>query len=208
MLKKIWSIATTVVVCAAVLLAVLLAGVRLLGLQAFTVLSGSMEPNYHVGSIIYVKKVEPTTLQAGDVISFMLNENTVATHRIVEVVPDEEDPTVLRFRTKGDNNAIEDSSLVHYKNVLGKVVGTIPYLGYVSDFVQHPPGTYIVVVMMALMALLVFVPDIVGQKKALDAEKAAEKPAPAPSEENQALKAELEALKAKLQERNGDRDPS
>lgn len=208
MLKKIWSIATTVVVCAAVLLAVLLAGVRLLGLQAFTVLSGSMEPNYHVGSIIYVKKVEPTTLQAGDVISFMLNENTVATHRIVEVVPDEEDPTVLRFRTKGDNNAIEDSNLVHYKNVLGKVVGTIPYLGYVSDFVQHPPGTYIVVVLMALMALLVFVPDIIGQKKALDAEKAAEKPAPAPSEENQALKAELEALKAKLQERNGDRDPS
>lgn len=206
MLKKIWSIATTVVVCMAVLLAILLAGVRLVGLQAFTVLSGSMEPNYHVGSIIYVKKVEPTALQAGDVISFMLNEKTVATHRIVEVVPDEKDPSVLRFRTKGDNNAIVDNELVHYKNVLGKVVGTIPYLGYVSDFVQHPPGTYVVVAVMALLVMMVFIPDIIGQKKALDAEVAEEKAAAL--EENQALKAELDALKAKLQQQNDDGDPS
>lgn len=208
MLKKIWNVASTVVVCAVVILAVLLAGARLVGLQVYTVLSGSMEPNYHVGSIIYVKKVEPSDLQVGDAISFMLNENTVATHRIVEIVPDDEDPTVLRFRTKGDNNSIEDSSLVHCKNVLGRVVGTIPYLGYVSDFVQNPPGTYFLVAAVAIMALLVFVPDIIGQKKELDAEMAAQKAAPVSSEENQALRAELEALKAQLEQQNSDSDPS
>lgn len=208
MLKKIWNVASTVVVCAVVILAVLLAGARLVGMQVYTVLSGSMEPNYHVGSIIYVKKVEPSDLQVGDAISFMLNENTVATHRIVEIVPDDEDPTVLRFRTKGDNNSIEDSSLVHCKNVLGRVVGTIPYLGYVSDFVQNPPGTYFLVAAVAIMALLVFVPDIIGQKKELDAEMAAQKAAPVPSEENQALRAELEALKAQLEQQNSDSDPS
>lgn len=208
LLKKIWNVASTVVVCAVVILAVLLAGARLVGLQVYTVLSGSMEPNYHVGSIIYVKKVEPSDLQVGDAISFMLNENTVATHRIVEIVPDDEDPTVLRFRTKGDNNSIEDSSLVHCKNVLGRVVGTIPYLGYVSDFVQNPPGTYFLVAAVAIMALLVFVPDIIGQKKELDAEMAAQKAAPVSSEENQALRAELEALKAQLEQQNSDSDPS
>lgn len=208
LLKKIWNVASTVVVCAVVILAVLLAGARLVGLQVYTVLSGSMEPNYHVGSIIYVKKVEPSDLQVGDAISFMLNENTVATHRIVEIVPDDEDPTVLRFRTKGDNNSIEDSSLVHCKNVLGRVVGTIPYLGYVSDFVQNPPGTYFLVAAVAIMALLVFVPDIIGQKKELDAEMAAQKAAPVSPEENQALRAELEALKAQLEQQNSDSDPS
>ena len=90
------------IVIAAVLLAIALVGARLFGFKVFTVLSGSMEPKYPVGSLIYVKKVDYTTLKSGDVITFMLDENTVATHRIVEVVPDQEDPSVIRFRTKGD----------------------------------------------------------------------------------------------------------
>ncbi|MEI3100617.1 MAG: signal peptidase I [Oscillospiraceae bacterium] len=83
------------------------------------VLSGSMEPTYHVGALIYVKKVDAMELRSGDVITFMLDEDTVATHRIVEVVPDAEDSSVLRFRTKGDADGNVDGSLVHYKNVLG-----------------------------------------------------------------------------------------
>ena len=52
--KKIWNVVSTVLVAAVVLLAVLLVGVRLFGLQVYTVLSGSMEPAYPVGSLIYV----------------------------------------------------------------------------------------------------------------------------------------------------------
>lgn len=88
-------------------------------MQVYSVLSGSMEPTYHTGSLIYVKDVDYTTIQPGQVITFMLDEDTVATHRVVEVVPDDEDPSVLRYRTKGDANNVEDGSLVHYKNVLG-----------------------------------------------------------------------------------------
>ena len=127
--KKIWNIVTGVIVALAVLLAVALLGVRLIGFQVFAVLSGSMEPTYHVGSLIYVKDVDYTQLEAGDVITFMLDEDTVATHRIVEVVPDETDSSVLRFRTKGDANEAVDGSLVHYKNVVGTPVFTIPKLG-------------------------------------------------------------------------------
>ena len=117
--KKVWDAVTTVLVALVVVLAVLLVGVRVVGMQVFTVLSGSMEPTYHTGSLIYVKKVDAFQLQSNDVITFMLDENTVATHRIVEVVPDDEDPTVVRFRTKGDANDAIDGSLVHYKNVIG-----------------------------------------------------------------------------------------
>lgn len=160
--KKIWKGVTTVLVTLVVILALLLVGARVIGLQIFTVLSGSMEPTYHVGSLIYVKSVDYRELKAGDAITFMLDENTVATHRIVEVVPDEEDSAVLRYRTKGDANEVEDGSLVHYKNVIGTPVCTIPYLGYVASYIQNPPGTYIAISGGAILLLLVFLPDLFG----------------------------------------------
>ena len=159
-LGKIWSVISTLIVAAIVILAILLAGVRLVGLTPYVVLSGSMEPTYHTGSLIYVKEVDPFQLEADDVITFMLDENTVATHRIVEVVPDEEDPTVVRFRTKGDANDAVDGGLVHYKNVIGSPVFTIPKLGYVANYIQNPPGTYIAIAGGAFLLMLVFLPDL------------------------------------------------
>ena len=158
--KRIWDIFTTLLVIAAVVLAIALVGVRLVGLQPFTVLSGSMEPTYHTGSLIYVKKVDYRTLEVGDAITFMLDENTVATHRIVGIVPDEEDPEVVRYRTKGDANEAEDGGLVHYKNVIGKPVFTIPKLGYIASYVQNPPGTYVAVSAGAFIVLLMFLPEL------------------------------------------------
>ena len=159
---KIWNWISGVLVGIVVLLAIALVGVRLIGLEPYVVLSGSMEPTYHVGSLIYVKDVDPYELESGDVITFMLDEDTVATHRIVEVVPDETDSTVVRFKTKGDANAAEDGSLVHYKNVIGSPVFTIPKLGYVANYIQNPPGTYIAISAGAILLLLVFLPDLFG----------------------------------------------
>ena len=164
--KKIWKCITSVLVALVVIVALLLVGAPLTGLQVFTVLSGSMEPTYHVGSLIYVKDVDPFELESGEVITFMLDENTVATHRIVEVVPDDEDDSVVRFRTKGDANENVDGSLVHYKNVIGSPVFTIPYLGYAVSYIQNPPGTYVAISAGAILLLLVFLPDLFdGDKK-------------------------------------------
>ena len=163
--KKIWNLITTLIVIAAVLLAVLLVGVRLAGLQVFTVLSGSMEPTYHTGSLIYVKKVDAAKLSEGTVITFMLDENTVATHRIVGVVPDEDEPGVVRYRTKGDANEAEDGGLVHYKNIIGTPVFSIPRLGYLANYIQHPPGTYVAVSAGAAVLLLMFLPELIGMMR-------------------------------------------
>ena len=62
--KKIWNTVTSVLVAVVVILALLLVGARVVGLQVFTVLSGSMEPTYHVGSLIYVKKVDYRELES------------------------------------------------------------------------------------------------------------------------------------------------
>ena len=87
--KKAWNIFTTIIVVIIVLLAVLLVGVRIAEFDVYTVLSGSMEPAFHVGSLIYVKNVSPEEIQVGDPITFVLNEDlVVATHRVVEVMTD------------------------------------------------------------------------------------------------------------------------
>ena len=170
-LKKLWSVLSTLIVIAVVALAILLAGGRIVGLTPYVVLSGSMEPTYHTGSLIYDKKVDPFTLKEGDVITFMVSEDTLATHRIVGVVPDEDEPGTIRFRTKGDANDAEDGTLVHYKNVVGTPVFTIPYLGYFSNWITHAPGKYIAITAAVVFLILLFLPDML--KKADEADKKA-----------------------------------
>ena len=175
-IKKIWNWVSGILVALVVLLAVALAGVRIIGLHPFVVLSGSMEPEYHVGSLIYVKSVDYKTLQVGDDITYMVSEDTVVTHRIIEVLVDEEDPNTLRYFTQGIANDVPDGTSVHYKNIIGKPLFSIPYLGYVSNYIQQPPGLYVALATGAILILLVFLPDIFSEdeKKKEQAEESAE----------------------------------
>lgn len=161
--KKIWDWISGILVAVVVLLAVALVGVRVVGLQPYVVLSGSMEPTYHVGSLIYVKAVDYKELTVGDPITYMVSQDTVVTHRIIEVLVDEEDPNTIRYFTQGDANDVPDGSSVHYKNIIGKPVFSIPYLGYVSNYIQNPPGSYVSIAAGALLILLVFLPDIFAE---------------------------------------------
>ncbi|MBQ9968681.1 MAG: signal peptidase I [Oscillospiraceae bacterium] len=160
-LKKIWSVISTVLVVAIVLCAVALMGSRLLGYRVFTVISGSMEPTYRVGDLIYVKPTDSAQIKVGDPITFVLNESlVVATHRVVEV-----DAAEQHFHTKGDANEIADQSPVHFNNVIGVPKFRIPKLGYVSDFIQNPPGMYITIAACAVLIVLVFLPDMIWKKE-------------------------------------------
>ena len=161
--KKIWDWISGILVAVVVLLAIALVGVRVVGLQPYVVLSGSMEPTYHVGSRIYVKAVDYKELTVGDPITYMVSQDTVVTHRIIEVLVDEEDPETIRYFTQGDANDVPDGMSVHYKNIIGKPVFSIPYLGYVSNYIQNPPGSYVSIAAGALLILLVFLPDIFAE---------------------------------------------
>ena len=193
-LKKIWNIVSTALVVLMVLCAVFLMGSRLLGYECYNVISPSMEPEYGVGDLLYVKDVDPTTIKEGDVITFIVNEDlVVGTHRVVRV-----DAENQRFYTKGDANEIEDSEPVHFNNVIGVPQFSIPKLGYVSDFIQNPPGMYITIGIGIILILIVFVPDMIGKKKKEDDPESAAVQAEIDSaaEENERLKAELAKLRA------------
>ena len=165
--KKVWHVLSTAAVTGVAVLAVALIGMRLLGLKAFTIMSGSMEPNYPVGAMIYVQPKDYKELQIGDTISFVANENgTVVTHRIVDIAIDEKDANVWRFKTQGDANDTADAKLVHYKNVIGTPIVTIPFIGYVAYNIQRPPGIYITLVVGTLLLAWTFLPGTLeGRRK-------------------------------------------
>lgn len=154
--RRVYHIVTTAVMVVAIVLALALVGVRVIGLDVYTVLSGSMEPTYHTGSVIYVKPCDATEVQVGDPITFVLNEDlVVATHRVIEI-----DAEQGAFYTKGDANEAADGSPVLYENLIGKPVFSIPYLGYLADYVQSPPGMYVAIAACAVLILLTFLPDL------------------------------------------------
>ena len=198
--KKTWSITSTVLVVVIVLCAVFLMGSRLLGYRCFNIISPSMEPEYGVGDLIYVKQVNPESIKEGDVITFLVNEDLViGTHRVVRV-----DRENKRFYTKGDANDIEDRDPVHYNNVIGVPRFSIPKLGYVSDFIQNPPGTYITLGVGLALILIVFLPDTLRKKQSEDDSSAPLSEDNATAEENQRLKAEIEKLKAEMAEKEAE----
>lgn len=159
--KKIWDTVTTVLVVLVVIFAVFLMGSRLAGLQVYHVISPSMEPTYSVGDLLYVKTVDPDSVKVGDPITFVLNEDlVVATHRVVAV-----DRTNRQFTTKGDANEHEDAAPVHFNNLVGVPVFSVPLLGYVSAYIQSPPGTYVALAFGVVVLGAVFLPDLLTKKE-------------------------------------------
>ena len=180
--RKLWGMISTLLVIVVVVLAIALVGVRFVGLTPYTVLSGSMEPTYHVGSLIYVKDVDPAAITPGTPITFVVNEDLlVATHRVVDVkvlttaqepVLDEEgnplmeeipleEPTYY-FQTKGDANDDVDGAPVHYKNVIGTPVFTVPLLGYLSSWLQTREGMIMGISIALVLIILTFLPDMLS----------------------------------------------
>lgn len=150
--RKIWNAITTVLTVIVVLGAVGLVAAKLLGVGMYTVLSGSMEPTYHVGSVIFVAPAKAGEIEVGDPITFQTSGGTTVTHRVVEIVDG-------AYRTKGDANDAEDGSLVPANRVIGKPMFSIPFVGYVADYFSNPPGIYIGVVIIAVLVFSMFIPD-------------------------------------------------
>ena len=210
-LVKVWNVITTVLVALVVLVAVLLVGVRVAGVQPLYVMSGSMEPAFHVGSLIFVQKIDPAMIEVGDPITYTINESgDYSTHRVVAVevretgsrfVEDENGQTVLDesgapmieeypleetayyFQTKGDANNAPDGTPVYYKNVVGVPRVTIPYLGYLAHWLQTPRGRIMGITIAAVIVILTFLPDLLKWVEDGDKKKEPTEESTTPGEE-------------------------
>ena len=123
------------------------------GYKPFFVLSGSMEKEIHKGDLIITKMIEPSTLKINDVIAFRDQENTVTTHRIIDMI---EKDGVTYFVTKGDNNNTQDQNLVEYKDVEGIYVGRVPFVGTALNELAKPANAIIIVLGITIIFIILF----------------------------------------------------
>lgn len=131
-----------------------------LGYKTYVVLSGSMAPAIPTGSVLIALPVSPTSLKVGDVIVYNRSDvSESVTHRIVQVNDDVAGKP--SFITKGDANSTPDSWTVQYNgNTAGKVVLSVPFLGYAYHAVGSPRGRLIFLVVPVLVLTLLWLAEI------------------------------------------------
>ena len=124
--------------CLLVALFGLVAGPPLVGLRGLTVLSSSMEPSLRPGDVVLVRAVDPATVRVGEILTYLPSgaapDALPITHRLTGFAMAADGTRELVLQ--GDANSLPDSA-VPPSALQGRVVATIPYLGYPGLLAQH-----------------------------------------------------------------------
>ena len=149
-IQKLFTTIITVVIIAVVLL-IIVSFIPIPGnYKLLIVQSGSMEPAIKTGSVVVVKPQKDYKPQ--DVITFKgAGKDTTVTHRIVDV---EVISGQAQYITQGDANNAEDTSKVSENKVMGKVLTSIPFAGYILAFAKEPLGFILLVIVPC--AIIIF----------------------------------------------------
>jgi len=137
-------------------------------IKFMVVQSGSMQPEIKIGSVVMVKPMDD--YEIGEVITFGPYGKTKppTTHRIYDIKVVDGEP---RYITKGDANNAPDQREIQKKDIIGKVLFSVPYLGYAVDFVKKPLGFMLIIVVPAALIIFDEVRKIYGEIKKKKAEK-------------------------------------
>ena len=159
-MKRIINTLTTVLIAMVILLLLALNVTKLFGITPYVVTSGSMQAVYPVGSLIYVKDVEPEDVSIGDAITFIKDDEHIATHQVYEI-----DEAAKQFRTQGVSNLDENGEIIHdatpvdYEALIGKPILGVPLLGYVNLFLAQRTGQFITIGAVAIMIIVSMIVD-------------------------------------------------
>lgn len=134
---RIRDVASTVILAATIVVVSISKLIPLMiGGQTLWVMSGSMDPAIPVGHYAITQPVEAETLKVGDVITFNPDDNRTngvpILHRVNELIMYEGE--LVALITKGDANPVVDKPILP-EQVTGKVLYTVPYMGYADKFV-------------------------------------------------------------------------
>ena len=139
--------------------------------SAYVIVSPSMVPTINVNDGVVVQRVDKQgNLNIGDIITFSSKDirysGLTITHRIVGKQTIQNGNLV--YRTKGDNNKSEDSSLVSFGDIYGKVLFKVPSVGVLYNFITNPFG-FIISIIIPIIVILVI--NIVKVKQLVDEER-------------------------------------
>lgn len=121
------------------------------GHQIYIVRSNSMSPTFETGSLLFVKQVDTSSIQVNDIITYKgENDNVATTHRVVNILNDDG----LQFVTRGDANNVDDPNPVRADEVVGRVVLSIPYIGYLLGYIRTKQGLLVFIIIPALLIMI------------------------------------------------------
>jgi signal peptidase len=126
--------------------------------QLLVVESGSMKPNINIGSVLLIqpasqarKSASPIpapTFNKGDIVTYLSGDNPI-THRVVGV---EDSNSQFTYQTKGDANRTPDQGKVSEKQILGKTILVVPFIGHAVNFAKTQMGyIFLIVVPITLI---------------------------------------------------------
>ena len=180
---------------------------NLFGYRAYIVNSDSMaKTDFDAGSLIFVKQVDPSELEVGDIITYISqnseNYGVNVTHKIRSKTVDKQGNP--GFITYGTTTGVDDPTIVTYPYVLGRYEGHLDKVGTFFNFLKTPQG-YIVCIFVPFMLLILYqgvncirlfrrykqeqMDELKAKQEAIEAERA----------ENARMIEELKALKAQLE---------
>jgi signal peptidase I len=170
-MKKVWKIISTVLIWLVVAVAVLMMVFTIVsvntfdrndrdifGLRFYIVLSDSMSAtDFDAGDLVLIKEVDPTTLQAGDIIAYQSqnaeNYGQTVTHKIRAKTRDANGNP--GFITYGTTTGVDDEAVVTYPFILGKYQMALPKVGTFFQFLKTPQG-YIVCILIPFLLLIIY----------------------------------------------------
>lgn len=133
------------------------------GFSAFTVLSSSMESVIPKDSLVITKYTDPLKLNIGDDITYLANQNTTITHRIIGIIENYEDTGQRAFETKGVTNDSPDKRPVPAANVVGKVIFYSHTAGKIAGFMKEH-WMIVLLMMILLFGLIKALKSAIGSK--------------------------------------------
>jgi signal peptidase I len=123
------------------------------GAKPLTVLSGSMEPTLRTGDVVVSKRVSPTDVRPGDIVTFHDPERggALVTHRVRAM---RVHGRKVDFVTRGDANNASERWTVAADGELGRTVYRVPMVGRLF-MLGRSHGVAFILLAIALAALVI-----------------------------------------------------
>lgn len=121
---------------------------NIFGYQSYIIISNSMQPELSEEDVVIVKQIEEDKIKINDIITYIKDGKSI-THRVIGIT---EIDGHKEFKTKGDNNSLEDLESINYEQIRGKVIFKIPLLGKIIQFMKDQ----IIILIIILICLIAF----------------------------------------------------
>lgn len=141
------------------------------GFSVYTIITGSMIPDYNVYDMVIAKTVDPKDIKIGDDVVYKGEVNDfkdkIITHRVISIKKGSDG---YNFVTKGIANSIEDPE-INESQIYAKVLCKSYVLSFLSKILNNIYAFYFVIFIPIAIMIFLEILDIINEKKELDEEE-------------------------------------